>query len=206
MSLMSPFTASEPRFVPSASGGASQAAPGSSSQISPPPASRAYHPRRSLAHRPSLLGLGIDAPGFDDVELDAPAPASSAARTKYDFEAPGESYDEEHTGLMRGSDVELGAAASQTTLPLYAAPRRDSGASRGAEQRLARGQALGFEPVTPREKMWMWTSVALVVVLTLVAVGECSAGKQMRATGSRACVPAISLDWIDWPGDGIGEA
>lgn len=45
---------------------------------------------------------------------------------------------------------------------------------------------LYFEPTTPREKLWMWTSVGLVATLTLVSI-------------------AIAVDWIDWPGDGIGK-
>jgi hypothetical protein len=43
-----------------------------------------------------------------------------------------------------------------------------------------------FEPTTYREKSWMWFSVALVFVLTIVSI-------------------AIAVDWIDWPGDGIGK-
>lgn len=45
---------------------------------------------------------------------------------------------------------------------------------------------LHFESITPREKAWMWTSVGLVTVLTVVSI-------------------AISVDWIDWPGDGLGK-
>ncbi|PWN53258.1 hypothetical protein IE53DRAFT_196983 [Violaceomyces palustris] len=43
-----------------------------------------------------------------------------------------------------------------------------------------------FEQVTNREKAWMWTSVVIVVILCIVAV-------------------LISVDVIDWPGDGIGK-
>lgn len=45
---------------------------------------------------------------------------------------------------------------------------------------------LPFEPTTKRERTWMWTSVALVVTLTIVSV-------------------SIAVDWIDWPGDGLGN-
>lgn len=45
---------------------------------------------------------------------------------------------------------------------------------------------LHFEAVTPRERVWMWTSVGLVMVLTAVSI-------------------AISVNWIDWPGDGLGK-
>jgi hypothetical protein len=45
---------------------------------------------------------------------------------------------------------------------------------------------LYFEPTSAREKLLMWSSVGLVVALTLVSI-------------------AIAVNWIDWPGDGIGK-
>lgn len=54
------------------------------------------------------------------------------------------------------------------------------------DDEVAMSSNLHFEPTTAREKWWMWVSVALVVLLTLVSV-------------------AIAVDWIDWPGDGIGK-
>ncbi|UZJ52113.1 hypothetical protein CBS101457_001433 [Exobasidium rhododendri] len=49
-----------------------------------------------------------------------------------------------------------------------------------------RRTGLVFETTTAREKSWMWISVGLVLLLTSVSV-------------------AIAVDWIDWPGDGIGH-
>jgi hypothetical protein len=57
------------------------------------------------------------------------------------------------------------------------------------EAGLRRGTAavkLPFESTTSREKLWMWTSVAFVLALSMVSL-------------------AIAVDWIDWPGDGIGK-
>ncbi len=45
---------------------------------------------------------------------------------------------------------------------------------------------MGFEPLLWRERIWMITSACLVAVVVVVAI-------------------LISIDVIDWPGDGIGN-
>lgn len=45
---------------------------------------------------------------------------------------------------------------------------------------------LPFESTTKRERIWMWASTGVVIALSMVSI-------------------AIAVDWIDWPGDGIGN-
>ncbi|CAO1616163.1 unnamed protein product [Parajaminaea phylloscopi] len=49
-----------------------------------------------------------------------------------------------------------------------------------------RRRHLQFEALTTKEKMSYWTTLVLVIALSLVAIG-------------------IGVDWIDWPGDGLGK-
>lgn len=51
---------------------------------------------------------------------------------------------------------------------------------------LGREVKLPFESTTKRERVWMWASTAIVIALSIVSI-------------------AIAVDWIDWPGDGIGK-
>ncbi|PWY97467.1 hypothetical protein BCV70DRAFT_64858 [Testicularia cyperi] len=92
--------------------------------------------------------------------------------------------DSDNVSLLRG--------ATSEARPGYFAPGEysfgynsldDSGDVYGSH---AGGAGVGFEPVTYQEHLWMAVSAAFVIVLVVVAV-------------------LISVDVIDWPGDGIGN-
>lgn len=76
----------------------------------------------------------------------------------------------------------LGGAAS--TRPGYFAPGDTSFGYKSVDH--SQGGAVGFEPMTLHEGGWMVVSGIFVLALVLVAV-------------------LISIDVIDWPGDGIGR-
>lgn len=90
-----------------------------------------------------------------------------AVRNEYEADGQGDYGHEHEYGTGTGTGTGLGHASAGVSVNTGTA---------GA----------GFEAITPREKGWMWTSVALVTLLTVVSVLICT-------------------DVIDWPGDGIGE-
>lgn len=129
-----------------------------------------------------------------DDALDFSRPRKSADTGKADYSADGEVEDDVYP-------KELGAFDNDREQLLYAGVEDadqpgyfGAGVSNfgynslrdGASQVGGYGDAIGFEAVTWREGGWMMLSSVLVGILVTVAI-------------------LISIDVIDWPGDGIGK-
>ncbi|PWN41975.1 hypothetical protein IE81DRAFT_149814 [Ceraceosorus guamensis] len=118
-----------------------------------------------------------DLPGYSALARAAASPPASAARSK----ARGEG--ESVPFLSRGDEDEEEQDELDLEAQRYDPCRSDPTHEHGAGP----APVLDFEHTTAKERVWMWSACFLVACLTIVAV-------------------AISIDWIDWPGDGIGEA
>lgn len=86
-------------------------------------------------------------------------------------------------GAQRTPEPNVESAA--WSIPLSSAAASARSLEEGLLHQAGHGK-LDFEPMTRREKAWMWSSAVVVLLLFAVAI-------------------SISKDWIDWPGDGIGK-
>lgn len=121
-------------------------------------------------------------------QREKPTTSASNGLVRLDDEA---FMDDENVVQNHQQDLEAGRRSLQEELDLYTNSPHDfrlyEEDDDDYETRLGTKKSLlHFEKVTKREKAWMWCSVGFVAILTVVSV-------------------SISVDWIDWPGDGIGQ-
>lgn len=186
-------------------------------------------PRRSRAHQLSLLGLHTDGTRIledgegasEDVLLtglsnrSTPTPKSTPKFHKQSQDASqfdiGASSDDEVeevrlSGLSQDRQIGSRAATLQRSnghysthdsqydnsstyddLDLDAAEYNPFDDEEDEYDYEGRGEVkLPFESTTKRERIWMWASTGIVIALSFISI-------------------AIAVNWIDWPGDGIGN-
>lgn len=162
------------------------------------PSSARATPRRSRAHHPRLLQtetgtapsenefLGDYSGTFDEVPLQGVASNSTSRshnQVLFDANLPGNASRSE--GETQHDSITDEEEREEWIKHQW---RRDRDEYDDMERQEYRDSTLvlPFEKTTKRERLWMWISVVTVVGLTVTSI-------------------AISTDWIDWPGDGIGQ-
>ena len=122
-----------------------------------------------------------------DDSLDLYRPHTNTSKTDFDTEAQAD--EDDYRAFDDDREQLLYSGADDAARPGYFAPGdRIFGYNslQGGAAMSGYGEAVGFEAVTWREGGWMMLSSVLVGVLVVVAI-------------------LISMDIIDWPGDGIGK-
>lgn len=172
-------------------------------------------PRRSRAHQLSLLGLHSDGTRIledgegasEDVLLtglgdrSTPTTRSTSKFVRQQDESQfdiGPSSDDEvdevrmsasqrQNGHYSNHDRQYDNSSTYDDLDLEAADYDPYDDEEDEYGQLGRGEVkLPFESTTKKERTWMWASTVFVIALSIISI-------------------AIAVDWIDWPGDGIGK-
>ncbi|PWN34335.1 uncharacterized protein FA14DRAFT_157001 [Meira miltonrushii] len=190
-----------------------------------------HTPRRSRAHQLSLLGLHSDGTRIledgegasEDVLLtglsdrSTPNAKSVTTTSKFAMHQDESQFDIGHSSDDEEDEIRLSGLSQerQTGSRSAASPRQNGNYSNHNRQydnsstyddldleaadydpyddeddeygHMGMGEVkLPFESTTKKERIWMWASTGVVIALSLVSI-------------------AIAVDWIDWPGDGIGK-
>lgn len=148
----------------------------------------------SSSTHPNAASTFTPAPDSRDDSLDFSRPRKGDRDENADYSADGKlDEDDDYREALGAFDDDreqlLYAGADDEERPGYLAPGDRSFAYNSLHDHAGMGGyggAVGFEAVTWREGGWMMFSSLLVAVLVVVAI-------------------LISVDVIDWPGDGIGS-